>query len=385
MPILFILSPFIAILLYTICAYNVKTINNKHLWSIAFMLAVYLGLLNSTKELLGDFEAYHYHFELVEKYKFIPYLMHFGKEPLYYTYTYIGYYLFLGNWPAFVVSLAVINYMLISYSIIRIGNYLKTDPKNIITALFIMAFFFQEFAATSNLVRQALSEAITMVFLTHLYLDNKKSWWIAVCAVLVHSSCIPILGLGIIPSIKKSFTIKGLIKLVAPLGILVVLFYAVASYLTRLPLIGYVFARALNISLGADKWQENVGLQPLMIALLFLFSCMCIYLYLKRDKKDDEGYIGFININIILYLLLIICNIIGAYFILSRYFFFVYALQNFIIIMFLHKFKLTNNDFARYSLLVVMIFYFFYNYTHNIFTYSSIQEAILYLLPEYLL
>ena len=181
----------------------------------------------------------------------------------------IGYYLFLGNWPAFVVSLAVINYMLISYSIIRIGNYLKTDPKNIITALFIMAFFFQEFAATSNLVRQALSEAITMVFLTHLYLDNKKSWWIAVCAVLVHSSCIPILGLGIIPSIKKSFTIKGLIKLVAPLGILVVLFYAVASYLTRLPLIGYVFARALNISLGADNWQENVGLQPLMIASIY--------------------------------------------------------------------------------------------------------------------
>lgn len=383
MLLFYILSPLTAILLYTVYAYNIKTIESKHLWSLAIMIAVYLGLLNTTKEIVSDLQAYHYDFSIVKNYDIFTYLTGYGKEPLYYGYTYIGYYLFFGNWKLFLISITVINYVLTSYCIIKISKKNNIDPKNTIVALFIMAFFFQSFASTSQLIRQVLCQSITMVFLTRLYLENKKNWWIAVCAVLVHSSCIPILGLAIIPSIKERFTIKGLAKLIIPLGILIVIFYAVATYLTSLPFVGYIFARALNMNFGTDGWQTNVGLQKSMLALLLMLLYIAVFLYFKLDKDKKLPAIGLVNINIVLIFLLFLCNFIGAYFIQSRYFFFVYSFQNFIIVMFLDKFKLTNNNIVRYTIMTGVLFYFFYNYTHNIFSYSSFSEAVLKLLPEY--
>ena len=388
LAILFLLFPFFTIMFYVFHLWIIPKFSMKNIWKLAVLLSIYLGLLNCTKELSGDFLEYSEYFYDVPKYNLLFYVMGFGKEPLYYAYTWISYYLFFGNWKLFVVSITTINYLLLSYCLIKISRRLCVSSKNIITALFFMAFFFQEFAAVGNLMRQALSEALTLVFLTRLYLDKKYSWWIALCALCVHTSCLPIIGIGLIPSIRKRFTIKTLLKTLIPLSGLVVVFYVLGDYLANVPFIGYIFERANNTEqlLGVDSWQENVGLQPAMSALILLLVVMAVFLYSKmQHNKQTFIEVGLINLNIILVVLMVLCNTIGAYYLLMRYFFYIYAFQSALFLVFIHHNKSLSNDVIRLPLVLMLTLYFFYNYTHNIFSYSTILEATFWPAPVFVL
>ena len=212
LAIFFILFPFVTVIFYSFNLWNSSNISVKKIFGLSAILSLYLGLLNCTKELSGDFLDYSEYFYNVPKSDIITYVMGFGKEPLYYAYTWVGYYLFLGSWKLFVVSITTINYLMLSLCLIKVAKHLNISSKNIIISLFFMAFFFQEFAAIGNLMRQALSEAITLVFLTYYYLDKKRLWWIALCALCIHTSCLPVLVIGLLPSISRRFTLKIILK-----------------------------------------------------------------------------------------------------------------------------------------------------------------------------
>lgn len=384
---LFILSPFIAPIAYTLDIWNTTTSATKRLWTLATLLSLYIAVLGCTKELRGDLLTYQGYFLDVPKYGFIEYLLSFGKEPLYYAYTYVSYYLFFGNWNLFVVSFTFINYMLLSYAVITIGKKLNANIRTVITALYISVFFFQEFAASGNLVRQCLAQSLIVVFFTCLYVCNKKKWWIMLCAVCIHSSCIPIIGVGLIPMIKKRFTIKTIVLLFLYLSIFIGVFYATGDALSSVPFIGYIFSRATNSEqlLGQDSWQEEVGLTFVMISLLIILAYMAFYIYMNKDKARTEAVISMVNFNIILIITMFICELIGAYFLQVRYFFFVYAFQCTLIMIYLHFSKRSHNNIIRVLLITAIIIYFFYNFTHNIFSYASIGEAILYPAPLHIL
>lgn len=384
----FLLSPFFTIILYVLNLWNSQRISMKNIWRLAVLLSIYLGLLNSTKELSGDFLEYSKYFYDVPRDNITSYVMGFGKEPLYYAYTWIAYYIFFGNWKLFVVSITAINYLLLSSCIINISKHLNISSKNTITALLFMAFFFQEFAAIGNLIRQALSEAVTLVFLTRLYLDKKRSWWIALCAICVHTSCLPILGIGLIPNTRKKFSLKTLLKTFVSLAGIVIIFYTLGDYMANIPFIGYIFSRSNNTEqlLGADSWQENTGLQPAMYALILMLAIMAAYLYAKMQNKNQIfAEVGLINFNIIMVALMLLCNTIGAYFLLMRYFFYIYAFQSALFLVFIHRNKSLGTDIVRLPLILMLISYFFYNYTHNIFSYSTILEAIVLPAPIFVL
>ena len=123
--ILFIISPFVAVIAYTFVIYQERIVFRSQIWNLAIILAIYLGLLNSTKELSGDFLNYSEYFYDVPRYNILSYVMGFGKEPLYYAYTWIAYYIFFGNWKLFVVSITAINYLLLSSCIINISKHLN--------------------------------------------------------------------------------------------------------------------------------------------------------------------------------------------------------------------------------------------------------------------
>lgn len=384
---LFIISPFIAPIAYTFGIWNTTSSTTRKLWTQAILLSLYVAVLGCTKELDGDFLEYQEYFLSVPRYGFIDYLFSFGKEPLYYAYTYVSYYLFFGNWKLFVVSFTFINYILLSYAVITIGKKINANIKTVITALYIMAFFFQELAASGNLVRQCLAQSLTVVFFVCLYINNKRKWWIALSAICIHSSCIPILGLGLIPMIKKRFTIKTFAILLLYLSVFIGIFYAASDAFSNIPFIGYIFSRATNSEqlLGQDSWQEEVGLTTVMIILLMILSYMALVIYRNKNSQETEKVISMVNFNIILILSMAICNAIGAYYLLMRYFFFVYAFQNTLIIIYLNKSKFMHNDAVRVSLIVIFILYFFYNLANNIFSYASIGEAIVYPAPLHIL
>lgn len=381
---LFVWCPLFGILAYALYLAHQESVSIKRLWGLAVMLALYLGCLSVTKERLGDFLEYSRLFAEVPKYNFFSYIMLFGKEPVYYGYTYLAYYLFLGNWNCFVISITTANYLFLSYALLKIAEYLHTSINNVIVSLFFMAFFFQEFAAIGNMLRQGLAQSITLAFLVHWYFCGKRSWWLALLAVGIHTSSLPILGVGLLPVIQRKMEGKTMLKLLAMMAMAVVFFLYVGRYLAHLPFIGYIFARATDYErlLATDSWQTEVGLQLSMIALLLLLGGMIVYLY---RKLESSVLFVFINLNLLLLLMMVVCHIGEMYYLLMRYFFYIYAFQNTLFLIFLHENRFFQKTVPQLSMVVLMLGYFYYQFSHNIFSYIPVLEALVYPLPVYLI
>lgn len=384
--ILFLWCPIFGILAYAVFLGHQRKVSVKALVSLAVMLSLYLGCLGTTKELLGDFLTYKKMFEMVPDDGLWGYILSFGKEPVYYGYTYLAYYLYMGNWNLFVFSLTTLNYLLLSYCILKVGHYLGTSFINQIMALFFMAFFFQEFAAIGNMLRQGLAQSITLVFLVRWYIDRKHSWWIALCALGVHTSCLPVLGFGLLPVLQKRLSFHTFLQLGAVLLVLVLLFFGLSGWLVHLPFVGYIFERVSNHEqlLSADAWQTEVGLQPSMIVLMALLGAMVIYLYRPKEEKQlSPGMYVFVNLNLGLLVMMVVCNALGMYYLLMRYFFYLYAFQNILFLLFIHEQRIFRKTLVRWGFVFVMMVYFYYQFSHNIFSYIPVLEALVNPLPLY--
>ena len=381
---LFLWCPLFGILAYALYLSQQTEVSIRRLWGLAVMLALYLGCLAVTKERLGDFLEYSRLFHEVPKYNFFSYILLFGKEPVYYGYTYLAYYLFGGNWNLFVLSITVANYLLLSYGVLKIAGYLHVSINHTLVALFFMAFFFQEFAAIGNMFRQGLAQSITLAFLVRWYLVGKRSWWLALCAVGIHTSCLPILVVGLLPVIQRKMEWRTMLKLLVMIVLSAVFFFYVGGYLAHLPFIGYIFSRATDYErlLATDSWQTEVGLQSSLIVLLLVLGGVIVFLY--RKLESSVLYV-FVNLNLLLLLMMIVCHIGEMYYLLMRYFFYIYAFQNVLFLLFLHESRFFQRTLPQLSVVALMIGYFYYQFSHNIFSYIPVLEALVYPLPVYLI
>lgn len=381
---LYVYCPLLGIVAYSVWITRQEEVSVGKLWGLAVMLSVYLGCLGATKELLGDFLTYSQYFREVPRYSLVSYLFSFGKEPLYYGFTWVAYYLFMGNWKLFVIVFTTLNYLLLSYAIIRIGTYLRTSVNKVVAALFFMAFFFQEFAAIGNMLRQGLAQSITLVFLVRWHVERKRSWWIALCALGVHTSCLPVLGIGLLPVLGRRLSWGAFLRLGLSLVVLAWVFFRIGSFFVHLPFIGYVFERAVSNEqlLTADAWQTEVGLQPSMITLLILLGAMIVAVY--RRVEEGTGLFVFVNLNLMFLLLLVVCNAFGMYYLLMRYFFYLYAFQNVLFLLYLHGSTLWQGRVPRWLMMGTLMVYFFYELSHGIFSYLPVVEALVNPLPMYI-
>lgn len=383
---LFVWCPLFGIVVYAIYLCHQEEISVGKLSALAVMLSLYLGGLAVTKELLGDFLEYSRYFYDVPKYDLWSYIRHFGKEPVYYGYTYLSYYLFGGSWNLFVISITTMNYLLLSYSILKIGVALKASISNVVVALFFMAFFFQEFAAIGNMLRQGLAQSMTVAFLVRWHVVGKRSWWLALLALGVHTSCLPVLCVGLLPIIRKRLAMRDVGRLFVFLAVLAGMFLLLGRFLVHLPFVGYIFERLTNHEqlLSADSWQTEVGLQPAMIALLFLLFVMIGWVYRNGKLAEDSRLYVFINLNLLFSLMMVACEALGMYYLQLRYFFYLYAFQNTLFVIFLHETVFLHKHAFRLLATSALVVYFFYNFSNNIFSYIPVVEAFVYPLPVYL-
>lgn len=383
---LFVWCPLFGIVVYAVYLCHQEEIPVGRLGILAVMLSLYLGGLAVTKELLGDFLEYSRYFYDVPKYDLWSYIRHFGKEPVYYGYTYLSYYLFVGSWNLFVISITTMNYLLLSYSILKIGVAMKASISNVVVALFFMAFFFQEFAAIGNMLRQGLAQSMTVAFLVRWYVVGKRSWWLALLALGVHTSCLPVLCVGLLPMLRKRLVMRDVWHLFVLLVVLAGMFLLLGRFLVHLPFVGYIFERMTNHEqlLSADSWQTEVGLQPAMIALLFLLFVMIGWVYRNGKIAEDSGLYVFINLNLLFSVMMVACEVLGMYYLQMRYFFYLYAFQNTLFMIFLHETAFLHKNTFRLLATGCLVVYFFYNFSHNIFSYIPVIEAFVYPLPVYL-
>lgn len=391
---IFLLNPLVGIFLLAFQLWNENETDRTSSLTLGIFISIFLGVQNTGKEMVGDYFEYYKYFQLVPKISSITdFVLKFKKEPIFYAYTYCGYYIFLGKWSFYIFSLTFLNYFVLSLAVVRLSVLLCSNNKNTVVALFFLLFFFQEFAAMGNLVRQCLAESLLVLFLYFFYFENKTKYWLAVCALGVHSSVLPILGIGLLPIIKDKLSLKRLLNLLLCILLLVLVFYQFSSSLSGVPFLGYIVQRTdSTMFIHTDSWQTTVGLNTSTWGLILMVILMIVYLYAQNKVLEKENMFEitssfnpypYINMMIVLVFFIIICDIVGAYFFLMRYFFFIYAFQVLLVFLFMHYWNSKIKYIISFCGLLVLFLYFLSYYSNGQYLYYPLWKMLFMPIPFY--
>lgn len=377
--ILFILNPFVGILMLAFHIYrNNQTFKWEQVRVLAIFISCYLALINTTKEMSGDFLTYSaIYYDALEN-DYISYILSAGKEPIYYTLSWIICRITSANYPIFVFIYTTINYIAIFEAIIIIAKNNESRSSDIIASMFFIAFFFQNFAMIGNLVRQCISQSFTLLFFSKLFYGYKKSWIYAIIALGFHTASLPIIGIGIIPFVRKRMNMKNILVLVITTTFVALCFTSLSGVLSNIPFVGYIFMRLNDDNLtGTEDWQTEVGISLQYYILILILAYMIYYTYNKRvELINNIKSFAIINIAAILTIALLFWNACANYYLLMRYQFYLYALIMITTIVFFSEFRNKYKSVIELSICILMPVYFFYYLQTGFFRYESVIEAL---------
>ena len=234
LSLIFLLNPIAGIASWIwVALRNIDRTSWTALRGLALLLSLYLGFVNTTKELYGDFLAYNEYYRDALNSSLLQYLLLYAKEPVYYTFSWVISRLTNANWPIYVTFFTTASYMAIYEAVILIAKKTDCSKYHVITVLVFTAFFFQTFAMNGNMLRQSISQSFALLFLIQLYYNQKYNWLLAIISLGVHTASIPIIGLGIIPFIRKPMTPKRLLLLSLSIIILSFAFLSMSGLLSK--------------------------------------------------------------------------------------------------------------------------------------------------------
>lgn len=193
------------------------------------LLAIYMGLINSTKVPYNDQVMYHEAFLLVPHRTLWQnmtgiYGLRLGpttKELSFGLLNVVGYYVSLGKYALFITLFTTTIYMLIFDSIYKWFHYLKLHKPlyYILSGIFTIAFFTQYFNLTIHLQRQMFATAVIMYALVRMVTTSKIPWWIVILAVTMHTSVGLFLPLFVFYQFSRKLTIKQIFLILGILGV----------------------------------------------------------------------------------------------------------------------------------------------------------------------
>ena len=251
--------------------------------------------------------------------------------------------------------------------------------------LVFTAFFFQTFSMNGNMLRQSISQSFALLFLVYLYFNKRYKWVYAIISLGVHTASFPIIGLGVIPFIRRALTLKRFILLGTSIAIIALAFLSMSGTLSKIMFIGYIFTRLDNTTqlTGTDSWQTEVGINAQFYILSVLLLGMIAYIYYMyhRSSKNHtimpEGVIGTINITLIIILFVLLCNFTEAYYLCMRYQFYVYTFQSALLLLFLRYCSFRHIHLIEFMVCILMFPYFSYYFSNGVFKYASLSDIII--------
>lgn len=375
----FLLNPFLAIVLLSIYILkNSSTFDWKHIRALCIFIACYLALINTTKEMRGDYYSYFLTYAEALNTNYLSYIFAAGKEPIYYSLSWIISRITNANYPIFVFIYTVINYFAIFEAIITIAKNSNSRGSDIVASVFFITFFFQNFAMIGNLVRQCISQSLTLLFFSKLFYGYKKSWIYAIIALGFHTASLPIIGIGIIPFVRKRMNMKNIFVLVITTTFVALCFTSLSGVLSNIPFVGYIFMRLNDENLtGTDDWQTEVGINLQYYVLILILAFMIYYTYHKKvELINNIKSFAIINIAAILTIALLFWNACANYYLVMRYQFYLYALIMVTTIVFFSEFRNKYKSVIELSICILMPVYFFYYLQNGFFHYESMLEAL---------
>jgi hypothetical protein len=372
----FFFNPLLGIVLLAF-AFGYTSKDVRYYYALGLFIALYLALINMTKIPESDMLQYQAYYMLSGKCSLKKYLIEQNfKEPLYIVTTYVCYYLFHGSWDFYVVFITFFYYAIINYCIIRVGREYGVSHFCIITALFFSSFFFQAFSFVGHAMRQCTAEAIFALFLVEYFLNNKRKWWILICAVLYHSVILPLCILPFIPKIKKAMTFKRVLVMLVSISILSILYYSLEPYLANLPVIGYSYSR-LNSGLLNENGRTMFKFTTPTIFYMIVYIMMLFYsTYTFYKKKMESGIVAISNILLLIVIFILVMQILQGYYLILRYFIVLYAFGGIVLVFFLSKLSVHVRFAVELVMIPFILVYFYYYLDDNTFTYESSYQAL---------
>lgn len=342
------------------------------------LLALFIGMINAGKLLESDLAGYSQLFTKSGEISFWDFMIVKVKEPVFWIFTYIIYYLTAGNFSIYVLICSFIIYFLLYYSLYKFYLHVKR-PELVLYAVFCITFFSPFFGLSAHILRQVMATSLLLYFIVDYIFYDRNRYWILLLAVFIHSSVWFFVPLIFMRFFKKRITVTKLLVSI-PIVFVVGKFYVeIFSFLTRItsaiPPISYVFSR-----LTGEIVEKDAGVGLIAFLLVVLLVAVSVYvLYFKRieDKKLIHLY------NIFLMLVFFIVLTQEQSLLSMRFYFFSYSFLPFILFYpFNVKDRLSHLLlFVGIALLVVKFVMFI---EHGEWEYDSIGDIMRYDIVDFL-
>lgn len=297
--VIFIINPLLGILTLIII---IKQNESKEplYYGLYALLALYLGLINSTKVPFTDLLTYKEDFLLSGSMNFKEYIFFNNKEIVFYFCTYLLYYILGGSFKLYVIVFTFIGYFI---AFISLHKYWKSEDKLLSLVLFpvILLFLYKDtFFLSAHLVRQTLAGFLFIYFLIEKATNNKNKWLYLILAIFIHTSVVFMFLLCLIPTLSKKLSLIQVFRILIIITLIVLLALFAIPFLSNLTTgidwLNYGFSRIQNKDLLDDTvgfFGANVAYFRVLYFLL-LFIVLRDYFFGESNKKDYLVYNVFI-------------------------------------------------------------------------------------------
>lgn len=283
---IFFFNPLLAILISTIFIINHKGQSEKMQYGLYAFIAIYFGLINTTKILESDLLSYKDYFEQASNMSLGKYMDLFKQEPVFYFFTYISNKVFFCNFKLYLIFTTFISYFLV---FISIHKFWRIENKSVILfSVLIFAFYFTFLFGTAFLIRQILAESIFIYFFIEKIVNNKIKWFLIPIAIFIHSSSILLFAICFIPKLKEKVGFKNLVILVMITMVIVVfgsdIIQILNSYTMGINWLNYPFQMISRMDVLDNSWYDGKQARGIRIDYYIFFIFPILFSVFFKPK-----------------------------------------------------------------------------------------------------
>lgn len=283
--VVYFLNPLLGILISTIFILNHKGHSEKMQYGLYAFIAIYFGLINTTKVPESDLLVYKGYFDSASFLSLEEYMALFNQELIFYFSTYILNKLFFGNFELYLIFTTFISYFLV---FISIHKFWKVENKNIILySVFIFATYNSFFFGTGLLIRQILAGSIFIYFFIEKKVYNKNKWFLIPLAVLIHSSSLVLFLISFIPKLQEKISLKIFVILFVFSLILLIFGSDVIQFLNSYTLginwLNYPIKMFIEMGAMEDSWYDGKGADGIRLNYLIFFIFPIVVAYSAKN------------------------------------------------------------------------------------------------------
>ncbi len=288
----FIINPFVFLIFYYIYT-NLSVISKKEkrysLRLACFFCAFMVSIINMVKIPENDLVVYLELFKNAKNYSFVQYMfvgsdahMSTSKEPIYAMLVWVLYHVLDGNIYFFKFVFSLINYAILTYSVVLFGKKIKVFPFwMVLTGIYMMTFIPWIFTMSMQLLRQFFAGSILVFLLVRTCFYKKRDYWLIFSMPLIHSTAWFFVPFLLIKAFDKPFRAAKKWYISIFMGIIFIRLISSilsnVSFINNIPVLSYALDRA------AKKTTFELESMSFLVICLILFILL-YSIYLNRKS-----------------------------------------------------------------------------------------------------